>query len=353
MSTPVLFDPLPVGNPPLSAGKIPPALLADLLTDLPTADPRLLVGPSIGEDAAVIDLFAGQPDLLVAKSDPITFATDEIGFYAVNVCANDMAVTGATPLFYLPTVLLPSEDADLAAARRIFEQIGEACRRLNVVVVGGHSEITPTVRRPVVAGTMLGLVPRSRFLHSGGGRPGDILLIAGGAPIEGASIIARERRAELLARGWSASELDEAAGYLYEPGISVVTPAHLAARHGLATAMHDPTEGGVVTGLLEMAAAAGVGMEVDLDAVPTPPLARRLCDAFGLDPLGTIASGALLAAAAPENVDRLLALWAEHGWTGVAIGRVLPASSGVSALRGGVACPFPRFAADEITRLFV
>ena len=141
---------------PLPAGKLPPELLAALLDDLPTDDPTLLLGPSVGEDAAVIDFSPDDTRLLVAKSDPITFATDEIGFYAVNVCANDLAVVGATPRFYLPTVLLPAEQADVGLAERIFAQIGVACRKLEVVVAGGHSEITHTVNQPVIAGTIMG-----------------------------------------------------------------------------------------------------------------------------------------------------------------------------------------------------
>jgi hydrogenase maturation factor len=337
----------------LPAGKAPAGLLAELLHGLPTSDPALLLGPAVGEDAAVIDFGAGQTDLLVAKSDPITFASEEIGYYAVNICANDLAVTGATPRFYLPTILLPAGKTDAADIRRIFEQIGAACQQLGVSVAGGHSEITPAVNQPVVAGTMLGLAPRGQVLGSHGARPGDLLLLAGTAAIEGTSIIAREMRSELLARGWPATALDTAARYLYEPGVSVLQPALLAARAGLVTAMHDPTEGGVATALQEIAVAAGVGLQVDLDAIPVTKLTERLCQEFGLDPLGVIASGALLATAAPDAVSQLQQLWAAHGWTSAAIGRVVPQSEGVVAYRAKHKVDFPHFAADEITRLWV
>ncbi len=335
---------------PLPGGKVPGDLLAQLLTQLPTEDPRLLLGPGVGEDAAVLDL-AG-PDLLVAKSDPITFATDEIGYYAVNVCANDLAVTGAQPLFYLPTLLFPEGSTTEETVQAIFRQLARACRELGVVVVGGHSEVTPTVNQVVVAGTMLGQVERGKFVSSGGCQPGDALLLAGVVPVEGTSIIAREKREELLARGWSPEELERAAHFLYEPGISVLTPARLAAMDGLVTAMHDPTEGGIATGLLELSLASGMGLEVDLDAIPVPELSRRLCAAFGLDPLGVIASGALLATAPPERVAPLLARWEEAGWPGAVIGRILPPGAGLHARRQGAPAPFPRFLVDEITRLW-
>lgn len=345
----------PVNGQPqmlLPAGKLPPRLLARLLAGLPTDDASLLVGPSVGEDAAVIDFAPGAATLLVAKTDPITFATDEIGYYAVNVCANDIAVAGAIPRFYMPTLLLPAGQADRDLAERIFAQIGDACRALGIVVAGGHSEVTPAVVQPVVAGAMLGEARRDCFVRSGGCRPGDLVLLAGEVPVEGVSIIARERRAELLARGWPPEALDRAAAYLYTPGISVLAPARAAAEAGLVTAMHDPTEGGVATGLAEMASAAGVGLEIDLDAIPVAPLARDLCAAFGLDPLGTIASGALLAACAPQHRETLLALWQAAGWQAAVIGRVADASAGLVALRSGRRLPFPAFATDELTRLW-
>ena len=336
----------------LRAGKLPAAMLAELLATLPTEHPALLLGPTVGEDAAVIDFAPGDARLLVAKSDPITFATAEIGYYAVNVCANDLAVTGAQPRFFMPTVLLPADGSDHAQAARIFAQIGAACRELGVVVAGGHSEVTHTVNQPVVAGTMLGEVRRDRFVHSGGGCVGDAVVLVGTIPIEGASIIAREMAATLRTRGWSAEEIDEAANYLYDPGISVLRPALAAAADGLVHAMHDPTEGGVATGLLELALAGDVGLAINFDAVPIPALAQRLCDEFDLDPLGVIASGALLTAVAPANLPAARAVWAAQGLPVSVIGSITPAAAGLTARRNGVACPFPRFAVDEITKLF-
>ncbi len=350
-TTPPTETGLTLLNALLPAGKLPPRLLAQLLAGLPTDDPRLLVGPTVGEDAAVIDFDPAAATLLVAKTDPITFATDEIGHYAVNVCANDIAVAGALPRYYFPTLLLPAASTDPALVERIYAQVGAACRALGIVVAGGHSEVTPAVIQPVIAGAMLGEVTRGRFVRSGGCRVGDALLLAGSVPLEGASIIARERRADLLARGWSPDALDAAASFLHDPGISVLAPAHAAAEAGLVTAMHDPTEGGVATGLAEMATASGVGMAVDLDTIPVPPLARALCAAYGLDPLGTIASGALLAAAAPQDVNRLLALWRGLGWPAAVIGHVRPAADGLTATRSGRPLPFPFFAVDELTQL--
>ena len=354
----------------LPTGKLPADLLAQLISTLPIDDPDLILGPSVGEDAAIIDIGRrseeeapstcgpgvlsqqdGAGTLLAAKSDPITFATEEIGYYAVNVCANDLAVCGARPRFYLPTVLLP-EGTTEKDVRGICEQLGAACRALDIVVAGGHTEVTAAVNQPVVAGTLLGEVARGKVVRTGGCRPGDVVLLVGSAGIEGTSIIARERREALLEQGWSEAELDEAANYLYEPGISVLGPALAAAEAELVTAMHDPTEGGVATGLWELADASGCGVELELAAVPVTPLTAAACAAFGLDPLGTIASGGLLATAAPEDVDAVLGLWQGMGREGQVIGHVLAAEGGVYGLREGRRVSLERFDADEIVKLW-
>ncbi len=199
---------------------------------------------------------------------------------------------------------------------------------------------------------MLGDVARGRFVHSGGARPGDAVLLAGTAPVEGASIIAREKRAELLALGWDEAAVDRAADFLHAPGISVLAPALAAAHAGLVTAMHDPTEGGVVTGLRELATASNTGLDVDLDAIPLSELAVELCATFGLDPLGTIASGALLATCAPDSVAALLDCWQAVGWSGTVIGRVTAPADGVTARRGAEPCSLPTYPVEEITKLF-
>ena len=198
----------------------------------------------------------------------------------------------------------------------------------------------------------MGTVRRQLMVSTQGAQPGDAILLAGSVPVEGVSIIAREMRAPLLARGWHANELDAAARYLHEPGISVLRPALAAAHQGLVTAMHDPTEGGIASGLRELAAAAGVGLRVNLDAIPVPPLAQRLCAEFALDPLGTIASGALLATARPTDVAALQACWSTLGWPSVVIGQVLHHTSELVAYRAQVEVDFPHFPVDEITKLW-
>ncbi len=331
----------------LPVGKIPHDLLAELLAGLPTADPRVVLGPQVGEDAAVIAL----PDrYLVAKTDPITFATDEIGWYAVQVCANDIATTGAAPLWFLATLLLPGGSATADLARAIFGQMGAACRDLGVAVVGGHTEVTYGLDRPIVVGCMLGEVAPERLVRTGGAQPGDAILLTKGAPVEAAAIIAREKR-DQLAGHFPEDLLDRAAAFLHAPGVSVVRDAAVAMSVGGVTAMHDPTEGGVVTALWEMAEASRCGIEVSLygDAQPWLPEAAALCRFFGLDPACAIASGALLLTVTPACLPAMLDAYARAGIPVYPLGRMIAGPVTVcDALRGMLARPL----VDEIARLF-
>ncbi len=328
-------------------GKLPADLLAGLLASNPINDPRVIVGPRPGEDAAVIDL--GGPHYLVAKTDPITFATDEVGWYAVNVNANDIASTGGTPSWFMATVLLPEGNATRQVVEMIFDQIGDACRTLGVNLVGGHTEITYGIDRPIVMGAMLGTVEKDRLITTGGAQAGDRLIVTKGIPIEATAIIAREKT-DLLKPHFSPEFLERCAGYLHDPGISVVRDATIAVQAGRVHAMHDPTEGGLATGLWEMAEASSKQLRVDCSsAVLDDGLA--LCEVTGLDPLGAIASGAMLMAVHPEDVQTIVEALSKEGIHPHLIGEVEDGPPGVIDMSAGSDL-LPRPVRDEIARLF-
>ncbi len=332
----------------LPAGKLPPEFLHRLLQELPLSDPDLVLGPGVGEDAAVIRT---ADSLCVLKSDPITFTTEQIGHYALHVCVNDLAVTGARPRFFLPVILFPVGTTH-ADVREVFTQIGTACTALGIAVAGGHTEITDAVRHTVLSGTLYGTLAPHQLVTSHGAAPGETLLLAGSMPVEAVSIMARAKRSVLQARGWSSADLDRAANFLFVPGISILRPAMRAAERQLVTAMHDPTEGGVVTAIRELAQASQVGIRLDADALPIPDLARRMCQDLDIDPLGAIASGCLLCTARPVQVPVLIRAWQAIGWTGQPIGEVVSPDQGLTLCQAGKEAPLPYFAADEITRLF-
>jgi hydrogenase expression/formation protein HypE len=334
---------------PLPPGKLPATLLTALLAqDVPT-DPRVLIGPCVGEDAAVIDM---GDRLLIATSDPITFATDAIGYYAVTVNANDIAVMGGTPRWFLATLLLPETRTTTTLVQDIFTQVRQACRDLDITLVGGHTEITVGLDRPILSGHMLGEVTRERLVTSAGVQVGDAILLTKGFPVEGVSIMARERATQLATQGHAPSAIARWQQFLYSPGISVVQEAQVLQQAVEVHAMHDPTEGGVATGLRELAQASGVGLHIIAHQLPVLSEGALLCQAFGLDPLGTIASGALLAAVPAAQAAPAIAACAEAGIACYRIGTAVADAAALVLHADTETRPLPRFARDEILTIF-
>jgi len=331
----------------VDAGKLPNDTLARLLALVQPRDPRVLIGPGIGRDAAVID--TGGPKLLVATSDPITFAADEIGWYAVHVNANDIACTGARPSWFLATVLLP-KGATEDTAGAILNQILKACDELEIELVGGHTEVTLGLDRPIVSGTMLGEVERGRLVQPIKARPGDALILTKGIAIEGTGVLAREASARLQSLGVPLTAIEAAKRYIVEPGISVLKEAAAACEAVSVHAMHDPTEGGLATALHELAEASGTGMAIQSDAIEVLPLTRVLCDAAGLNPLGLLSSGALLLAVAANDCERAIEAIEAAGVSARRIGSLASPERGVIMEAGNAPINIPRFARDEVAR---
>ncbi|HEX6220899.1 MAG TPA: AIR synthase-related protein [Acidimicrobiia bacterium] len=313
--------------------------MAALLVDLPDAPPELILGPAIGEDACVIEVPKG---VLVAAADPITLTTHDIGRFGVIINANDVAVMGVRPRWFLAVILLPS-GTGREDVQDIFTTIGKGLEDVGAVLVGGHTEITEAVRQPVLVGQMMGISERGYFVSTGGAGPGDALVQVGLVPVEGAAVLAVEAEADL--GDLPAGLLEAAVNAVDDPGLSVVEPALLAAELG-ATAMHDPTEGGISAGLHEMSVAADVSLSVDTGSVLWFEPGLAVCDAVGADPWATLASGALLATFPPDLVDHAVDELAKRGLEVAVIGSV-GEGAGVYD-QAGEAIPWPE--RDEAAR---
>ncbi len=329
----------------LPLGKLPPALLAQVLSGAPVSDERVILGPGVGLDCAVIDL--GER-LLVLKSEPITFVTSSLGWYALQVSVNDIATSGASPRWYLASLLLPEGQTTPELVLKIGAELFAACRELGISVVGGHTEVTHGIDHPILAGALIGEVAPDALVTPRGARSGDRVLLTKSVPIEGTAILAQEFP-ERLAETLSAAEIARAAGYLHDPGISVLKDAQTVVGAGKVTAMHDPTEGGLAAALWELAEASGKRLVVDVERVPVSELSARVCMAFGLDPLATIASGALLLTAAEESAASIQAALEEAGIPCAQIGRVEEGEWGVWTVDGEQMLRPER---DEITKVF-
>lgn len=329
-----------MNDPVLPSGKLPAALLSRLLASFNRDADELLLPPSVGEDAGVIGIGGGA---LVVATDPITLTGREIGGHAVLINANDVAVLGVRPRWFLAVFLLPVGTTE-SEVSGMFASMREALEKLDVVLVGGHTEVTPAVVQPVVTGQMLGFQEEGLFLKTGGVAVGDAIVQIGSAPIEGAAVLAQELADKLISV--PADTLRLARDAIRDPGISVVDPALRAAALG-ATAMHDPTEGGLSAGLHEMAEASRVALQIDDDAVLWFAPGVALCEALQADPWGMLASGTALTAFPVGVADSALATLCADGYEAAIIARAVP-GFGVSFANGE---PLPRYEQDEISRI--
>lgn len=325
---------------PLASGKLPFDLLASLLGNLPAPPPEVRLGARIGEDASGIDVPEGT---LVVAADPITLTSSDVARLAVLVNANDVAVCGARPRWFLAVVLVP-EGTTEGEVRELFTVLQETAAELGATLVGGHTEVTSAVVQPVVVGQMLGVVGRGEMVETAGFEPGDAILQVRPAPIEGAAVLASEADDRL--GGLEPSIVAAARAALRDPGISLVDAALLAAELGT-KALHDPTEGGLAMGLHEMALAAGAALRVDRAAVLWFGPGVAVCEALGADPWSTLASGTLLAAFPADRVAAVVAALEAAGHPAAAIAWA-EEGAGVYDLDGTA---LPRRERDEVARV--
>jgi hydrogenase maturation factor len=331
----------------LPAGKLPGEILSRLLAKFPVTDDRVVLGPGIGRDTAAITF--GDETLLV-KSDPITFASDRAAHHLVHVNANDIACQGGTPRWLVVTALLPEESTTPATAESMFAELNQAAAGIGVSVIGGHTEITVGLDRPILVGTMLGTTATTRLISPARAKPGDRILMTGSAGIEGTALIANEFRSRLLG-SIEPAVLDRAAHFIYEPGISILLEAGVLSRAEAVSAMHDPTEGGVATAIREIAEAASCGAVVAKSAIPVAPETSAICQVLDLDPLGLLSSGSLLAIVPAELMHEASAALDDEAIPYSWIGKLTPPVAGVTMRLDEHYENLPTFVVDELARL--
>ena len=272
----------------MEIGKVPETVLKRaVFRQIRTKRDEVLVGAGVGEDCAALQL--GPDEVFVLSTDPITGTDKNTGELAVQITANDLASAGAEPVALLLTVLLPVT-ADEAMIRQLMQEVENACEKLHIQVVGGHTEVTAVVNQPVISVTGIGKVKKGCLVTTGGARVGDDVVATKWIGIEGTSIIAREKEEELRER-FAAPFVEEAKNF--DQLLSVVPDAAAAVRSGV-TAMHDVTEGGIYGALWELAEASGVGLEIDLKAIPVRQETIEICEHFRLNPYQLISSGCML-----------------------------------------------------------
>jgi hydrogenase maturation factor len=308
----------------------------------------VVIGPAVGEDTAVVRTERGS--LIAAKSDPITLAGHAMGRYLVQVNANDLAVMGATPRWLLLTILVPPGRMAERQFSTILDEVRTACDEAGIALVGGHSEVSDGLSRPVAVGAMLGEIRGPRLLDKRTIRPGDEVFLTGRIAVEGTAVLAQDFRPALRALGLGPKLLRRAGALLDAPGISIVREAAIAAEVEGVRALHDPTEGGIVAAVSELGVRSGCGVLLEADSVPVLEETLSLCRVLGLDPLRLLASGSLLIAATPGAGEALAAAFAGESLALTKIGRFVSRRRGSWLVRAGEKLPLRPPDRDEIVK---
>ncbi|MCF2136258.1 MAG: AIR synthase family protein [Candidatus Thorarchaeota archaeon] len=298
-------------------GKVPPDVLSRLVFPfLGHADPNVLLGPALGQDASLIRI---GDRILIASTDPVTGSVEDIGWIAVNVNANDIATFGVQPRWFFVTLMMPpgSQPDDVGT---IMQQIHEACSRLGITVAGGHTEVTVGLDRPIVVGFMLGACSEGEYVTSSGARPGDAIIMTKKIAIEGTAIIATEG-ADYFSGKIDQSLLEEA--HALRDLVNVVKEGVTAFKTGHVTAMHDPTEGGLAGGLHEICDASGVGFRIFEDEIATHPATLAICQLLNIDKYYLISSGSMLITCDRDSADDIIRALDEVGVSASVIGEIV------------------------------
>ena len=275
----------------MKIGKVSETVLKrSIFKQIHTKRDEVLLGAGVGEDCAAVKLSPGE--IFVISTDPITGTVKDVGMLAIQITANDLASSEAEPVGVMLTVLLP-EEIEEEDIREMMRQVEEACAHFHIQVMGGHTEVTRAVTQPVISVTGVGKVREDRLVSTAGAKPGQDILVTKWIGIEGTSIIAKEKEKELLER-FSQAFVDTAKGF--DQYLSVLPDSRIAVEHGV-SAMHDVTEGGIYGALWEVAEASGIGLEIDLKAIPIRQETIEICEYFELNPYYLISSGCMLMAA--------------------------------------------------------
>lgn len=272
----------------MKIGKLPEqVLLRSVLKEVGHRREEVLMGPGVGQDCAVIAL--DSDEVFVMSADPITGTVKDMGSHSIHITANDLAASGAEPVGVMLTILLPEETAE-SELRVMMRDVEQTCKALHMEVLGGHTEVTNVVRQPLISVAGVGKVKKGQEVLTNGLKAGDDLIVTKWIALEGTSIIAKEKEADLK-KVLSEELVDTAKGF--DQYLSVLPESRIAVAHGV-SAMHDITEGGILGALWEFGEGAGVGLDVDLRQIPIRQETVEICERYGLNPYQLMSSGSML-----------------------------------------------------------
>jgi hydrogenase expression/formation protein HypE len=301
----------------LPMGKVPPSILENAVFKfLGTKREDVILGPAKGEDAAIVKV---GDDFLAMHCDPISGAYGRIGWIAINIATNDIATRGVVPRWVISCIMLP-EGADRSLLESICHDMDFAAKRLDVAIVGGHSEVTPGLSHPIVVAFPVGVAQGGHYVTCAGARPGSKIILTKSIALEGTAILANDRE-ETIRRRLGDDLVKYALDYFDD--LSVLKEAIAAFDTGWVQAMHDPTEGGLAGGLNEMSDSADVGFRIYENLIPISPETSSICDLFQVNPLSLLSSGSLLIIAKEKKAKSIIRRVENEGVRATIIGEVL------------------------------
>lgn len=298
----------------MKLGKVPEIVLKrSVFKQIRHRRDEVIVRPGVGEDCSVIEL--EEDEVCVLSTDPVVGTVEEIGTLAVHVTVNDLVCSGAEAIGVMLSMLLPCKSGE-QQIKRLIRDIEEECHKLNMEIIGGHTEYTKAVNEPVITVTGVGKVKKSELIRTRAIKPGEEIVMTKWAGLEGTAILAKEKEEELKSR-YTSYFIDGAKKLM--SNLSVVPEAKIGKQMKV-TAMHDVTEGGIFGALWELVAAADVGLLVDLAQIPLKQETIEISEFYDLNPYMLTSSGSLLLVT--EDANHLVDELEKQGIKATVIGRI-------------------------------
>lgn len=328
----------------LNIGKLDSELLEKIVFEnIHYRRPEVLTRPGIGEDCAVMDFDAYD---CVISTDPITAAISDIGRLAIHISCNDVASNGVQPIGIMLAALLPV-GTTAEEIEEMMHQAAVAAEALEVEIIGGHTEVTSAVNKPVIVSTAVGRGDKETAGQMGSPKPGDVVMMTKSAGLEGAGIIACDFEKELN-EVLTEEELAHAKSLLDR--VSVVKEGVLAGKIGT-SGMHDVTEGGILGALWEMCNVGKVGAVIRKDRVPVEDVTLKICAHFNIDYMRLISSGCMMILASPEKEEEIKAVLKDAGIQVEIIGAIKEAAEGIVMVSEGEKQTVDPPAGDELYKV--
>ena len=326
----------------MKVGKISEvALKRAVLKQLNNKRDEVLFGGNIGEDCAAMKLDEGE--VCVFSSNPVTGAGKIQGALAIYSAVNNLVTSGAESVGVMLTVLLPENFKESRLAE-LTEQIEEVCEALHIQVMGGHTEVTMAVNEPVFSVTAVGKVKENELLHARCAKADQDIVMSKWIGMEGSVAIVAAKEKELLER-FPKAMIDKIKQML--PNCCTAKEAALAVKSGV-SAMHDVSSGGIYGALYELSEAAGVGLEIDLRAIPIKQETVEICEYLGLNPYYLKSGGSMLMVC--NHGQELVRLLGKEGIYAAVIGRTT-SDNAKAVINEGEVSYLERPKADELLKV--